>query len=421
MQNVSYYPRPWTAAAPARSVAAHRAVSWFVVLTGAVMASGAVVLIEPAPIDLALVALLAVGFAAAQLAFVRKHELPVFLLGIFTIANLVSLPAAGDMSRALYFFSITAYMLTWTAFFAGFVTRHGYAGFSAVMNGYAVAGMLSSVLGTLSYLHVVGMQKLLLLYGRPKGLFKDPNVYGPYMVPLLLWALVRLQDRGKTGAQTLYWSLVSVAAVGGIFWSFSRACWINTVVSILAYLAIRLFAGTLTKRELGNVFRVATAVLVLGGLLLLGGKRADRNLGTMLEDRLGSHGLKQYDTVRFHTQRLSWEAVLERPLGIGPGQAEPVFQYSSHSLYLRTLSENGFLGFLSMMAFLVVSLWRALVLSARAADERWRTCFTILAACLIGLLVNSLVIDTLHWRHFFMLLGLIWASPADLLRREARA
>lgn len=416
MQSVPIY-QTWPGARPA----ARPAAFWFLALTGAVMTIGTVVLIEPAPIDLAIMGVLAAGLALGQLAFVRKHELPMIFMAGFVFANLLSTVFAVDESRALYFVSITAYMLAWFILFAGLPTRHGYGAVTVIMNGYVIAGVFSAVLGTLSYLRVIGHQETLLLYNRPKGLFKDPNVYGPYMVPVLMWALVQLQERGRSGLGTLYWAGVSVIAAGGIFWSFSRACWINTVVTLFSFFTIRLISGTLTKRALANAVKLLFSVLLLAILGLVFTERADRQLDAMLTDRLGSHGLKQYDTERFYTQRLAWEAVREKPLGIGPGQAEPVFHYSTHSLYLRTLSENGFFGFVTFMALLALTLVRAVNMAASAADERWRTYFTVLGACIAGLLVNSLVIDTLHWRHFFMLLGLVWASHPSMYRRKEQA
>jgi hypothetical protein len=282
-----------------------------------------------------------------------------------------------------------------------------------IMNGYAVAGLVSVIPGVLSYLNVIGHQDVLLRYGRPEGLFKDPNVFGPYMIPMLLWAIVRLQA-GARGVARLWWLGVSASAVAGVFFSYSRAAWIGCAITVAVYFALQIATGGWTMRKVAGLAGILAAVAGLAlGVGLLASSNAQ--VGRMLKMRLGTDGLQNYDyQQRFYTQRIAIETVQEHPMGIGPGQAEVDFTVATHSLYLRPLVENGLAGFLALIGLVLISTARSLRLALQTADAQWRPVFTLVAACLVGLLVNGMVIDTIHWRHMWLLVALAWASHSGM-------
>jgi len=124
-----------------------------------------------------------------------------------------------------------------------------------------------------------------------------------------------------------------------------------------------------------------------------------------------------YDTSRFGTQRVGVDLALSHPLGIGPGQFEALLPVSAHSLYVRALAEQGFLGIVTMVALVLGTLAFAFRDATRGRDLYGLSCVGLFAAW-CGLLVNSLVIDTLHWRHLWLLAALIWASA--MMHRGAR-
>jgi len=111
---------------------------------------------------------------------------------------------------------------------------------------------------------------------------------------------------------------------------------------------------------------------------------------------------------------MAFQSALDRPLGIGPGQAEKQFDYATHSSYMRVLSENGFAGLIAYIAFVLLSVGRALAMTRRTKNIFWRRIFLIAAACIIGHMVNSGVVDTVHWRHYWFLLALPWCTPVEL-------
>jgi O-antigen ligase len=138
----------------------------------------------------------------------------------------------------------------------------------------------------------------------------------------------------------------------------------------------------------------------------------------MIALRLGSDGLQTYDGDRFSTQTKALEMAIEQPFGIGPGQAEIAFDYSTHSTYLRLLSENGPLALSAFVALLALTLLRSIHGARTLKNNNWRIVMAITSASLAGYIVNSFVIDTVHWRHIWLFLALPWANHPDMQRIE---
>ncbi len=363
----------------------------FLLATAFAMTLGAVVMFEPAPIDLALMLLLAVAVVLGFQTFRPVHGLPVALLALFVGANVVSLAEADDVVRALWYGGVTLYLALSWVFFVGLVGRLGKRAETALLAGYAVAGVVSALLGTLAYFGILHYSEL-LVFDRPKGLFKDPNVWGPYLVPIAIYAMAKLMTRAP---RRWLWAGLAMLSLLSIMVSFSRACWANCVVAAGVYM---LTGGV---RQLRRVL----VGLMLAGVtvaLCLNLPGVDR----MLRERWGHGGLHGYDYERFEVQREALQTAHDRPLGIGPGQADATFHYATHNTYLRVLAENGWLGFATFYGFVGLTLAQAFLRARRAPA---RQCLErVVLACLLGWLVNSLVIDTLHWRHLWFLLAVPW-------------
>ena len=77
-------------------------------------------------------------------------------------------------------------------------------------------------------------------------------------------------------------------------------------------------------------------------------------------------------------------------------------------------TEYGILGIVGWLLFLLTTLWICLEGAARRGP--FRDMYVVCLAIVAGILVNSLVIDSLHWRHFFLFLAL----PIGMRRHESR-
>ena len=118
-----------------------------------------------------------------------------------------------------------------------------------------------------------------------------------------------------------------------------------------------------------------------------------------------------YDVQRFGAQLSGVELAAKYPLGIGPGQFESVSPISAHSTYVRALSEEGALGLLVLLGLLLLTLGFA-GRNAVIGRDTYGIGSAALFASWCGLLANSVFIDTLHWRHLWLLAALIWAGTS---------
>ena len=70
----------------------------------------------------------------------------------------------------------------------------------------------------------------------------------------------------------------------------------------------------------------------------------------------------------------------------------------------------GWLG--GIVYFAIVALTMALGLAHIARATPWRPLYIVAYAALAGNVVEGIVIDTDHWRHYFLMLGIIWGLVA---------
>jgi hypothetical protein len=375
------------------------------------------VFVEPAPVDAVLILGIGLSFALGKFSFANMGALPVVSLAVFALANIVSMYDPVEPRRALIYLLVTLYLVSSWFFFTGVMTTYGVPFMRLLVHAYCFAGLISAILGVGAYAGLFpAFENILLLAGRARGLFKDCNVYGPYFVPMALMAFLRLSDFEATGKEKAAAALYFPAATLAALFSFSRGCWANYAVAIAV-----LFAGQMVLLPDSGVRKRA---LIGTGLLAAGAAMVALVMSTDSVDQMialrFSRGLFQdYDRIRFATQHLALQTASENPLGVGPGQAEVLFQYSTHSLYLRILTENGMVALFGFVVFLMATAWRAALLTRRAA-ERWVREINLVAfASIAGYLVNSAVIDTVHWRHIWFILALPWACTLSRSRRFA--
>jgi O-antigen ligase len=360
-----------------------------------------VVRVEPAPSD----ALLAVAaaLAAATGHFSLRHVpgwVPPLIAALLAV-NVLSAAAAVDLGEALRFFTITLYLVVFAMWAASHLQTR--ARMQLAIGAYVIGAAAVAALAVLGlFAAYPGHAALLPDGGRAQGLFKDPNVFGPFLVPALLIALDEVVRPRLLGwRRSAAFAALAVLALGVVF-AYSRAGWLNLGVALTVMLAVMA-----ARRGGGRALAGATA-LVLGMVAVAAIVVAVSGSGGFLEERAR---LQAYDTTRFTAQRSGVELATEHPLGIGPGQFELVEPVSAHSLYVRALAEQGPLG----LALLVALLGGTLALAARnaaAGRDAYGVGSAVLLGAWCGLLANSAFVDTLHWRHLWLVAALIWLAGA---------
>ena len=355
---------------------------------------------EPSPPDLVFGVVIAVALVTGRFTLGRIPLAVSTLLGAFLALNLFASVDVVDANRAASFFAITLYLAIFALWFGSYVDSTPRA--RLVVKAYLTAAVLSAVLATLAlYVQFPG-HNALVIGPRAKGLFKDPNVYGAFLVPaalILLEEIVRPRLlRLRTPAKL---ALVSAVTVGILF-SFSRAAWLNAAVGLVVMLAV------LALRRGGGRRAIAVLAVVLTATAVMFVTVAVTSSVSFIDQR--AH-FQRYDVQRFGAQLSGVEYAVQYPLGIGPGQFELLSPVSAHSTYVRALAEEGLLGLLLLLALMVLTLFLAMR-NAEAGRDTYGIGSAALLAAWCGLLANSVFIDTLHWRHLWLVAALIWAAAA---------
>jgi hypothetical protein len=358
----------------------------------------AAVRIEPAPADLVFLVVIAVAIVTGRFDLRRTPLIVTMLLGLFLALNMLASVELIDVGRGVMFFAITFYLVILALWLTSYV--NGVRPARVVLRAYVAAAVVSAAVSTLALFVAFPGHNLLITGPRAQGLFKDPNVFGPFLVPA---ALLLIEETVAPRLLSLHRStkliLTSIVTLGVLF-SFSRAAWLNLVLgAFVMFVVLALRRGGGRRAVTFLVATVAAAAALFSAL-------AVTSSFTFLEERAQ---FQAYDVQRFGAQLSGIELAAQYPLGIGPGQFEQVSTISAHSTYVRALSEEGVLGLLVILGLMLLTLGFA-VRNAVIGKDTYGIGSAALLAAWCGLLANSVFIDTLHWRHFWLIAALIWAG-----------
>ncbi|GGK05758.1 membrane protein [Lentibacillus kapialis] len=360
------------------------------------IAFSSIVFIEPAPYDVLLTGSVVIAILGGYTAYTTIHFWPVMMMLLFLETNIVSLYFIKEVSSASYFLIITVYcIVTWSGLI-GVLAYFGSRILPLLFRSYVVAGLLVTIPGVVAYFsHLPMLDMLLWNNERVKGLFMDPNVFGPFLIPGALYAL---RNIGKTrqSKKLLYsWLGIFLLFSIGILLSFSRAAWGHFILALGIYFLLN------NERPIRRFKTLFILTVVLIPVLIYMVMATD--VGDLFFARTSLQG---YDETRFEQQGESLDYMMTYPLGFGPGQSEQFLSQSTHSLFVRILSENGLFGIVLFAGFFLITLSRSIYMGKVSSSNKGY--FVIVTSCLIGIAFNSLFIDTLHWRHFWLLLALPW-------------
>ena len=404
-------PVPLTPKRGAKRSIAHSAALGLVWVT---VASGAFVFAEPAPID-ALTAALFVLLPAAGLVSWHRPVIGGFVLWLLIAAfGFLSASFAHVPAEAATHAAVTLYLSAACFLFAAFVAKKPGLHTRLILNAMLAASVLAAALGIAGYLDLFPEAgELFTKYGRAAGPFKDPNVYGPFLIAGLLTSLHLWLTRPiARGFGPL---LLAVILTIGILFSFSRGAWAAALIALAIY--GYLYLGT-AKR---NVERLKLSALVLLGTsaigLVVGVSLQSDSVARFLEERAAL--TQDYDEGpegRFGGQEKAFALILENPLGIGSHQFSPQFHHEEpHNVYLSMLLNTGWLG--GGLYFIIAVATLALGFGHALKTTKTQHLFFVVYASLAANILEGALIDTDHWRHMYLLMGCVWGLMAGDSRR----
>ncbi|MEZ5800393.1 MAG: hypothetical protein R3D29_07870 [Nitratireductor sp.] len=123
---------------------------------------------------------------------------------------------------------------------------------------------------------------------------------------------------------------------------------------------------------------------------------------------------------RFARHWAGYYLALSKPLGIGPLEFGYIFTEDTHNIFVKALMDYGWIGFISLVTLFIWTLVAGFKLLFR--QRPWLPYYQIAYVVFVGHLLIGNVIDIDHWRHFYLMTGIVWGGIAleSRLLRERR-
>ena len=366
---------------------------------------------EPAPYELYLAAVIAIAFLFGLRIPAAIAPLLALLL-LFVIGGMIAMTQMGDLRDTPHYLAVTFFLSLTAVFFAATLIARPDL-FRIVFLAWTVAAMATGLLGILGYFGLTGGS--FTLYDRAAGAFKDPNVFGPYLVLPATYLFHRLMT-GNPMKMPLYVGALLFLSLA-ILLSFSRGAWGLYFFSLAA-----VTAGLFIQSRSG-AFRLRIAVMALVTALVIGIAAMIALQIPAIADLFAQRAqlVQEYDGARlgrFARYALGFELAMERPLGIGALVFGRMYGEDTHNIWLKALLDYSWLGFAAYLTLIVWTIAGGFKILFR--DRPWQPFLICAYVVFVGHVLLGTVIDTNHWRHFYILLGVIWAAIA-LEGRHQRA
>ena len=399
---------PSTTAAPG-VLALQRAMVWLV------GASVAIVFIEPSPYELATLAASVIFFATGLR--MRLVFMPLLLLlFLVNIGYTISAVAVFDRPSVPNWIATSWYMAVTVIFFAMVISEDTAARLDMLRRGLVVGALVAALAGIAGYFNLIpGGRDLLTLYDRARGTFKDPNVFGAFLILPALFALQSVvSDKfGKSFRSTIVFGIISLA----ILLAFSRAAWGMLIVTSGFMLALMVLTSrSQSQRSRIIVMALVTVILAAALVAVL---LSFNSIAQLFKQRASFD--QSYDEGRFGRfgrHILGAEMALGLPFGIGPLQFNRFFPEDTHNSYLNAFMSGGWLSGVCYPALVFVTVMTGF----RYVFVRvpWQRTYLAIFSAFLGTVGESFIIDTDHWRHFWMMLGVMWGMFVAAERWKAK-
>jgi hypothetical protein len=281
--------------------------------------------------------------------------------------------------------------------------------------GLIAGALIAAASGIAGYFNLVpGGHDLLTLYERARGTFKDPNVLGAFLILPSLFVLqsVVSDSFGKSFRSTIALGIMALA----ILLAFSRAAWGGLAITSGFMLALMMLTSRSRAQRSRIIVMSVVAVIIV--VMLIAVLLSFDQIGEMFRQRASLD--QSYDEGRFGRfgrHILGAAMALDLPFGIGPLQFRNYFPEDTHNSYLNAFMSGGWIAGVCYPALVFITV----IMGFRQVFVRvpWQRTYLAIFAAFLGTVGESFVIDTDHWRHFWMMLGAMWGMFAAAQRYKA--
>ena len=368
--------------------------------------AGAFVFMEPSPYEV--MSLLAIVTFAVTGLTLSPALLPfAALLIAYNFGFAIAVIPVLDQPKTLLWILVSAYLGVTALFFACALGRNTEARLRLLLNGYMLAAVAAALAGIVAYFRLLPGTDLFVLYDRARGTFNDPNVLGAFVALPAILAYQRVLT-GRPG-QVMRSGVVLLILLAGMFLSFSRGAWAQFALAAAALMALEFVTTTSTRARARIVLLAILGVLAIAGFLAA--LLSIDKVASLFEARASLE--QSYDvghTGRFGRHILGLMLVLDTPLGIGPLQFHRLFPEDPHNVYLNAFVTGGWLAGFAYLVLTATTLVMGLRYCFIAVP--WRPTYLAVYAAYVGLVAEGLIIDSDHWRHYYLVLGVLWGLMA---------
>jgi hypothetical protein len=401
-------------AAPIRRAsprAIHAAILAAVFLT---FTTSGVVFTEPAPVDVLMIGLVLLLPAAGLLRVTPRLAAYLALWGIVGAAGLVASAQAEEIGEPTKFTLVSIYLYVASFTIAAFVARDPVRHGTVVMAGWMVAALIAAGAGFVGYFKLLpGAFDLFTKFDRLSGTFKDPNVMGAFLVAPFLYALhLVLHRRSNAGPLSAVLPLLVAAVLAlATLLTFSRGAWLNLALALGLY-AVLAYALADSAKERARIVGAGAAGVVLLVLVVLAVVQDEKIAGFMQDRAALTQSYDEGPAGRFGGQSKAFGLILDHPLGIGAGRFALDHHHEEvHNVFPSVWLNNGWIGGLGY--WFIVALTLGIGAQALRQSVPGRPLLLVALAAFTATAGEGIVIDTDHWRSFYVLMALVWGFSAE--------
>ncbi|MEP0944296.1 MAG: O-antigen ligase family protein [Rhizobiaceae bacterium] len=396
--NTAVAPLPGFAPVRPAPIASSLLARWSI---GLIALLGAFVINEPAPYELLLLGVMVLflmfGMRLSRLAL----SLGVLMV-LFNIGGMLSMFTMSDYKEIPLYLAVSLFLGLSSVFWAAAI-ENNMGRLRVVMRGYVIGATITAMLGIAGYFNAFPGAELFTLYDRAKGAFQDPNVFGPFLILPALYLTYGLLYRNIALAPLRLTLLLII--LGGLFLSFSRGAWGGIVIAGICFYAMLLMTEQSEQMRAKLILAGVLGLAAIVGALFVA-LQFDA-VYDMFEQR--AQVVQEYDGAqlgRFARHAIGFQWALENPLGIGPLEFGLKLGEDTHNIWVKSLMAYGWLGFFAYLTLTASTLVGGARLIGRIRP--WQPYLLCIYATYIGHIVLAWVIDIDHWRHVYLLIGLIW-------------
>ncbi len=394
------------------------------------------VVVEPAPYEY-LAAVLGFACVLARVG-INRIVLPLLLLllirdaggaiGLLKILDAGWTRLAGDPDPlganfeypdSMRFLATSFYLGLTAVMFACLIAQDTTRRIATLGSAYIMSAAIASILGIVGYFKLLPDLALIATDERATGGFKGPNDLGAFLIPALMWLIQGL----ITDKFRLHNLVATIVIFVGLLLTFSRGAWASTLICV-ASLIYLLFLTQTDRRSRNRIlfFIAGGAIVAVAIFMVLSSSDAISQM-FMERTQLQSYDVNADNRSRLLLERDSLREIFNHPLGMGPWGFAHATNWVSHNTYLGVTLNHGWIGGAAYLTLIALTL--AIGFRAIWMRSPWQPFVIATYVSFLAMVFEGIWGDTDHWRHFYLLLGLVWglvaATQKVVWREHAKA